>query len=74
MSLKSGGGAGLNEDGERGGTGILTAVQNFINGVTDGGLGGGGYAMLLGGGGGGYSGGEVVGTLTKGTAGGEGVI
>lgn len=79
LSLKSGGGAGLNEDGARGGTGILIAAQSFINGGTGGigpsakgGFGGGGYATVLGGGGGGYSGGGVVGTLTKGTAGGGG--
>ena len=79
LSLKSGGGAGLNGDGARGGTGILIAAQSFINGGTGGigpsakgGFGGGGYATVLGGGGGGYSGGGVVGTLTKGTAGGGG--
>ena len=74
--LLSGGGAGLRGDGSFG-TGA--AALSFINGGTGGtclsvkgGFGGGGCAMVLGGGGGGYSGGGVVGTKIKGTAGGGG--
>ena len=77
-SLIAGGGAGLRGDG-KGGGGIVTGSLSFTNGGTGGtcptstgGFGGGGAALVLGGGGGGYSGGGVVGTQTKGTAGGGG--
>ena len=78
-SLMSGGGAGLYGDGAAGNFQILTAALSFAKGgnggvcpMSNGGFGGGGFAMRLGGGGGGYSGGGVMGTQYKGTAGGGG--
>ena len=77
-NLRSGAGAGLRGDGT---SSIVFATRalSFTNGgtggtcpVSNGGFGGGGFAMVKGGGGGGYSGGGVMGTLTKGTAGGGG--
>ena len=77
-SVRAGAGAGLRGDGESS-IAIATEALSFTNGgtggtcpVSNGGFGGGGFAMLNGGGGGGYSGGGVVGTQTKGTAGGGG--
>ena len=78
FSLRSGAGAGLIGDGTSSIV-IATRALSFTKGGTGGtgpaspgGFGGGGFAMVNGGGGGGYSGGGVVGTLTKGTAGGGG--
>ena len=77
-SLRAGAGAGLRGDGKSG-SAIATKALSFTKGgtggtcpVSNGGFGGGGFAMINGGGGGGYSGGGVMGTLTKGTAGGGG--
>ena len=76
--LTSGAGAGLRGDG-KGGVAIANGALSFTKGGTGGtcpsspgGFGGGGFAMVNGGGGGGYSGGGVMGTPTKGTAGGGG--
>ena len=78
LFIFAGGGAGISGDGI-GFIGLGTKPLSFINGGAGGthfsaygGFGGGSFALLLGGGGGGYSGGGVVGTNTKGTAGGGG--
>ena len=77
-SLRSGAGAGLRGDG-KGGLAVANGALSFTKGGTGGtcpaspgGFGGGGFAMVNGGGGGGYSGGGVMGTSIKGTAGGGG--
>ena len=77
-SLSSGAGAGLRGDGKSR-VAFATKALSFTKGGTggtcpasNGGFGGGGFALIIGGGGGGYSGGGVVGTPTKGTAGGGG--
>ena len=76
--LATGGGSGIHGDGYTG-VAIAEAALSFINGGTggksfssNGGFGGGSFAFELGGGGGGYSGGGVLGTDKKGTAGGGG--
>ena len=77
-NLPAGGGAGIRGDGYTR-MAIAEAALSFINGGTggkselsNGGFGGGSFAFSLGGGGGGYSGGGVLGTDKKGTAGGGG--
>ena len=77
-TLATGGGSGIRGDGYTGVT-IAEAALSFINGGTggkgpssNGGFGGGSFALNQGGGGGGYSGGGVLGTDNKATAGGGG--
>ena len=76
--ITAGGGAGIRGDGY---TGVASAkpALSFINrgkggksSFSNGGFGGGSFAINSGGGGGGYSGGRVLGTNKKGTAGGGG--
>ena len=76
--ITAGGGAGIHGDGYAGGI-LAEPALSFINGGTggkrplsNGGFGGGSFALNSGGGGGGYSGGGVLGTDKKGTAGGGG--
>ncbi|XP_015747134.1 PREDICTED: loricrin-like isoform X2 [Acropora digitifera] len=83
ISFYAGGGAGINGNGSSHRWRRVIAPRSFITGGTggtggrfrysDGGFGGGSFAFYkAGGGGGGYSGGGVLGTYEKGTAGGGG--